>query len=70
MAGEQFFGKWADAFANTLWANNSAKIALSHTISEINVFRLCTEFKHICQKWQENNFWGKWADCRYIYHQG
>ena len=41
-------------FADTLWVKNFIKIALSRTVSKINVF--FAKIQDGRQKWQENNF--------------
>ena len=43
--------------ASTLWVKNFVVIALSRSVSEVNVFY--TEIEDGRQKWRENNFYKK-----------
>ena len=64
MAGKQFFGKkWQMTLCIPYGIKSFFKIALSHTISEINIILFFyTEIQDGCQKRQEKIFWQKVAD--------
>ena len=58
-----FWERWADDSTDTLGIKNFIKIALSHTVSEINVFlRFTQKFKMATKNGGENDFWQKVAD--------
>ena len=60
MAGNQFLGKIVD----TLWVKNFVEIALSRTLSEINVLLGFTQkFKMATKKMGKNDFWETSSVC-------
>ena len=57
--GKRFFKKSPVDSTDTLWVKNFVKIAVSRSVSEINVFLHLTEIQDGRQKWRENYLCGK-----------